>query len=133
EQIGIGVYVLAGGGFVVQSYNYHGSGADYGTATFCASVTDSNCIGHAVSAENSLTGSIPNSMVSSFGIAPLPNGDYLVKSPSWRKDVDTRTGSLTYCTVSGATSSCTGQTVTQAHSLIGDRDQDSVGSGGIPL
>jgi hypothetical protein len=126
-QVGTGVTLLTGGGFVVGSYNWPATGSDYGAATFCSSVTDSACIGKAISKTNSLSADIANSQVGSEIIA-MPNGDYIVRSPQWKLDGDTRLGAVTYCTVTGTTSSCTGQTVSAGNSLIGTQHTDNVGS-----
>jgi len=127
-QIGMSVTLLTGGGFAVQSYNW---GNGLGAVTFCASLTDTRCVGKPISAANSLLGkpTVPNTMVGSGGITALPDGGYLVKSPSWRNDALVRTGALTYCSVSGGASTCTGQNVTDTNSLTGTQDQDNVGSG----
>jgi hypothetical protein len=132
-QGGISITPLTGGGFVVGSYAWNGSGADYGAATFCSSVTDSACIGKAVSKTNSLSADIANSMVSSGGVTALSNGNYIVKSSNWKSDGTTRPGAVTYCTVTGSTSSCTGQVITTSNSLTGDQNQDNVGTNVIEL
>lgn len=126
-QVGTSVTVLTGGGFVVGSYNWNGAGSDYGAATFCASVTDTNCIGKAISKTNSLSADIANSQVGS-DITAMPNGNYIVRSPQWKLDGDTRLGAVTYCTVTGTTSSCTGQVVSASNSLVGTQHMDNVGT-----
>jgi len=132
-QVGTSITPLIGGGFVVGSYPWSGTGADFGAATFCASVTYSACIGKAVSKTNSLSADIANSIVSSSGVTALSNGNYIVRSPSWKSDGTTRPGAVTYCTVTGSTSSCTGQVVSTSNSLTGDQNQDNVGTNIIEL
>jgi phosphodiesterase/alkaline phosphatase D-like protein len=134
EQTAMSVEAFPNGAFVVSSYMW-GSSSGLGAVTYCASVSDPNCIGKPISASNSLVGkaAVDNTMISSNGVTILPDGNYVVKSSSWKTDAGLRTGAATFCTVSAGTSSCTGQNVTSANSLIGDWTQDSVGSAVIPL
>lgn len=135
ENIGSFVTPLTGGGFVVASYQWGNAYGGLGAVTFCASAADEKCIGKPVSAENSLLGktTVANTMIGSGGVFALPDGGYLVQSPSWKNDAFVSTGALTYCSVAGGVSSCTGQNVTDANSLTGDQSQDNVGGGLVIL
>lgn len=58
----------------------YGGIADAGAVTWCSLTT--GCVG-AVSDTNSLTGSIANDKISSAGITPLSNGNYVIESPQY--------------------------------------------------
>jgi hypothetical protein len=80
DQLGSGgVKKLTNGNYVVSSplWDYGGI-ADAGAVTWCSLTT--GCVG-AVSDTNSLTGSIANDQISSAGITPLSNGNYVIESP----------------------------------------------------
>ena len=133
DGVGGSITLLKNGDFVVASMSWGGGPSQDGAVTYCASVTDPACIGQPVTTSNSLTASITGSTVGGYGITVLPDGSYIVKSPSWRKTTSLRTGAATFCTVSDGTSSCTGQFITSANSLTGDGDQDNVGSAVVLL
>jgi hypothetical protein len=82
DQLGSGgVIKLTNGNYVVSSplWDYGGI-ADAGAVTWCSLTT--GCVG-AVSDTNSLTGSIANDKISSAGITPLSNGNYVIESPQY--------------------------------------------------
>jgi phosphodiesterase/alkaline phosphatase D-like protein len=128
DGVGGAIMLLKNGDFVVESMSWGGGSTQNGAVTYCASLTDPKCIGKPVTAANSLTATIDNSIVGGSGVTALDNGDYIVKSSSFRLDASTRTGAVTFCTVSSGTSSCTNQVISPSNSLIGDTNQDSVGS-----
>ncbi len=118
--------LLSGGGFAVTNRNW---GGGRGAATFCSSLTDNRCVGKPISASNSLLGTttVANMQIGGGGITALPNGGYLVQSPDWGDAVTPNKGALTFCSISSGNSSCTGQNITAANSLIGDQNGDKVG------
>ncbi len=128
DGVGSTITLLKNGDFVVESMSWGGGLIQNGAVTYCASLTDANCIGKPVTSANSLTAPETNSIVAGGGVSVLPTGDYIVKSPSWRRDGATRPGAATFCSVSGGVSSCTNQVISASNSLIGDTDQDNVGS-----
>ena len=128
DTVGSSVTPLGGGSFVVNSSTWHdGSGYAVGAVTYCASVTDPNCYGQAVSKTNSLTGNLDNNAVGSNGVAALSDGNYVVRSPQWTVAGMTTIGAATFCSVSSGASACTGQEVTNTNSLVGSHAGDMVG------
>lgn len=73
---------LANGNYLINSPNWdNGATPDVGAITLCGGT--SGCIG-TVSASNSLIGSSANDAIGNyFQTTALPNGDYVLRSPSW--------------------------------------------------
>ncbi len=123
------VTLLTNGNYVVSSPSWHNQ---FGAATFCNSTTN-GCGGQIVSSANSLVGSKVGDSVSGLnigtsGITALPNGNYVVSSPTWSvaPDVAGQQGAVTLCSGAGG---CAG-TVTVANSLTGTHPTDYVGYSG---
>jgi trimeric autotransporter adhesin len=87
-----GVTVLSNGNYVVSSPSWSSS---MGAVTLCSA---SSGLSGAVSAANSLVGSLANDQISSGGIIDVGGGSYLVSSPS---GVSTR-GAVTFCESDGS-------------------------------
>ncbi len=122
-----GVTELANGNYVVIStawVNPSPPTAGAGAVTFCNGTT--GCFG-VVDIGNSLVGSRFNDFVGQGGVTALPNGNYVVSSPSWDNGVSMQNaGAATFCGAGG----CTGA-VSSANSIVGTTPGDSVSSGGI--
>jgi len=80
-----------------------------------------------VSAANSLVGISSNEEFGSLGVVDLSNGNYVVDSPGWNNGSATDAGAVTW---ESGTSGVSG-TVSVANSLVGNRSNDDVGSGGV--
>ena len=132
DEVGSGLITVligaAAGNYVVSSADWNG---DEGAATWGSGKTGVTGV---VSATNSLVGSHPNDVVSSDGIFPLTNGNYVVDSLFWNGDLGAvtwgngRTG--TAGTVSGP-----GGFRNPGNSIVGANPGDDVGSGAevVPL
>ncbi len=79
--VGNGVTALTNGNYVVSSFNWDGTAADVGAASWCSGTT--GCSGMTVSAANSLVGSTANDFISGNSITALANGNYIVRTNSW--------------------------------------------------
>ncbi len=116
-----GIALVGGGNIVVRSTEFD-NGA--GSVTYINGAVGLNGV---ISASNSLVGSSPGDRVGSTGgnagITVLPNGDYVVESPTWDGPGAVDAGAITHC--SGATG-CVG-VVSAANSLVGTRTEDYVG------
>lgn len=123
DQVGLGgIYVLPSGHFVVQSLNW---GGNRGAVTWGHAATGfpgGPLV--AVSASNSLVGSVPGDTVGMNGISLLPNGHYVVASSNWNFGL----GAVTWC--NGQTGQTVG-TLSAANSLTGNLLNDNVGSAGV--
>jgi hypothetical protein len=124
-----GIYLLAGGDYVVASPNWHnGDGVSVGAVTRCSGVT--GCSGE-VSAANSLVGASAQDYVGASStdgraVTPLTDGGYVVSAPFWDNDLTANAGAVTGC---HGTTGCTG-VVSPANSLVGGTTDDKVGSSG---
>ncbi len=117
-----GVAALTNGNYVVGSHGWaNGILSNAGAATFCNG--NSGCVGP-VSIANSLVGDDPIDTIAGNGITPLPNGNYVVKSPAWTNNPNMSVGAATFCS---GTTGCTGL-VSQANSLVGSIEGRVVGS-----
>jgi hypothetical protein len=76
-----------------------------------------------LSAENSLTGTQANDLVSSGGVVPLANGNFVTASPKWKKGALGGVGAVTW--VNGNTGLM--GPVTEANSLTGTQSGDFIG------
>jgi hypothetical protein len=76
-----------------------------------------------VSSANSLVGSTSGDDVGHEGLVALPNGNYLVRSPSWNDGALLDAGAVTWC------SGTTGRVgaVSAANSLVGSSASDQLG------
>ncbi len=122
DNVGIdGVTVLANGNFVVASPNFdNGLVIDGGAATWCSGTTGVN---GAVSAANSLVGTVGFDQVGSGYVVALTNGNYVVGSPMWNRLPNFRVGAVTW---GNGTTGISGA-VSLANSLVGSRVDDRVG------
>jgi len=111
---------LADGDYVVISPNWNGAAVDTGAATYCSGTA--GCIG-IVSATNSLVGSQANDRIATRGISELPNGNFVVQSPSWDNGSMDSAGAATLCSGSAG---CTGA-ITSANSVVGVTAGENVG------
>ena len=112
------VTALGNGNYVVDSSGWNnGTGAvSFGSGT--------TGISGAVSASNSLVGSVANQEVGSSGVTALSNGNYVVDSPNWGDDAN---GAVTF----GSGTTGTIGVVSASNSLVGSFDQDNVGGQGV--
>ena len=119
-----GITVLANGNFVIRSPNWdNGAVVSSGAVTFCSGTT--GCSG-VVSAANSLVGSTASDTISSGGVFPLPNNNFIVSSnTTWDNGAATNAGAITFCS---GTTGCPIGAVSAANSLIGSTASDSVGT-----
>jgi len=91
---------------------------DAGAVTLCRMASNS-CAGQTVATSNSLTGALVSSQIGYGKAVILPNGNYVVSSPTWKAaDFNGRYGAATYC--NGTTNNCAGQTPSAGNSLVGD-------------
>jgi hypothetical protein len=113
-----GVTVLSNGNYVVASPGWNGG---EGAATWCNG-TNGQPTG-AVSASNSLVGTIVTDAVSSDGITALSNGNYVVASEYWNNS----TGAVTW----GSGSSGAVGSILANPSITGATASDAVGDYGV--
>jgi hypothetical protein len=118
DKVGSGnVWVLSNGNYVVPSTLWDsGAVADVGAVTWGSATSG---VSGVVSASNSLIGSITNDQIGYDGATALPNGNYVVASPSWHGGV----GAVTW----GNGASGTAGVVSAANSLVGSTAGDRVG------
>lgn len=119
---GVVVTVLPNGNFVVTDPAYDASP----TLTDVGAVSLFSASGRLLSR---LTGSHPSSGVGNGGIRVLPNGNYLVLSPSWRDGPGPNMGAVTWCDAASGVSGV----ISAENSLIGSTQGDSVGNGGLRI
>jgi hypothetical protein len=123
DNVGNRVTALSNGNYVVASSRWDGAAVDAGAATFGNGSTG---LFGAVSPANSLVGSVLNDRVGQGNVTALTNGNYVVESQRWNGAGSNR-GAVTFG--SGSTG-VTGE-VTASNSLIGSRNGDRVGVGGV--
>lgn len=122
-----GIQVLGNGNCVVANFFWDNGGlSDAGAVTW---INGSTGIAGPVSGGNSLIGSSANDRVGSEGVTKLPNGNYVVRSPSWKNGANASAGAVTWA--NGGTG-LTGP-VSSANSLVGTATGDLVGSEQITL
>ncbi len=125
DQVGsLGINVLSNGNYVLSTPSWNGF---RGAATFGSGTTG---VSGEISASNSLVGVNPGDRVSNgtnggSGISMLPNGNYVVLSPSW----NTQRGAATFCP---GTVPCVG-TITSSNSLVGTTPVDFVANTGVTV
>lgn len=119
-----GAFALSNGNYVVCSpFLANGAINQAGAATWGNGSTGSSGL---VSDANSLVGTTPEDRVCS-GIHPLPNGNYLVVSPTFDAGIAVNGGAVTFADGSTSVSG----PISAANSLVGSKTNDRVGSGGL--
>lgn len=121
------ITALANGNYVVVNPLW-----DNGTATNVGAVTWANGstgLTGTISSDNSLIGFTSNDRVGEDGVIPLPNGNYVVRSPYWGNGALTYTGAVTW----GSGASGIVGYVSPANSLVGSTEEDLVGYGNITV
>ena len=115
---------LANGNYVVGSQfkGIVGIGSNVGAATWGNGTTGTTGI---VSASNSLIGSLSGDLISSSGITPLTNGNYVVGSINWR-NLDPAAQNAGAATFGNGAAGTVGS-VSSANSLVGTQVNDNVG------
>jgi hypothetical protein len=121
----LGVTALANGNYVVASAGWNnGAIGDVGAATFGSGTT--GVIG-VISPANSLVGSTSFNQVGSYGVTPLANGNYVVRSPNWDNGPFDDAGAVTF----GSGTTGISGVVSPANSLVGSAEGDAVGNIGV--
>lgn len=123
-----GVIPLTNGHYVVRSTQWDNtpSAMNAGAVTWCNGATGRT---GTVSTSNSLFGTRADNNVGSGGITALTNGHYVVSSPNWDLPLNLKTdlGAVTW---GNGTTGITGA-VSAANSLVGNSNNDRVGSSGV--
>lgn len=122
-----GIAALTNGNYVVNSplWSNGGLGVAIGAATWSSGTSG---ITGAVSASNSLVGSVAGDTVGGGGITALANGNYVVSSPLWNNGgLTVAAGAATW---GSGTIGITGS-VSSSNSLVGAFTADNLSSGGI--
>src|SRR5882672_3764667 len=131
DQVGIrGVTLLSNGNFVVDSSNWNGG---MGAVTFGSGATG---VAGAVSATNSLVGSVAGDQVGGGSISQLSNGNYVVTSPQWNNAGAAAAGAVTLVDGTNGNINLTGTpggAVSAANSLVGTAANDRVGGFGFVM
>ncbi|MFM8374841.1 MAG: YDG domain-containing protein, partial [Phenylobacterium sp.] len=122
DQVGFDrMWVLPDGDYVVTSTRWDsGPIVDVGAVTWGSGTSGVTGL---VSATNSLIGSTAYDAIGSAFILVLPNGAYVVGSPSWSNGPASRAGAATWAAGDGSTVGV----VTAANSLVGSQTGDQVG------
>lgn len=120
-----GVVPLANGNYVVVSPRWDEGSVDVGAVTFARGTTG---ITGPVTADNSLIGKITGDLTS-VSVTPLPNGNYVVRSPRWDNSQVVDAGAVTFG--SGDTGIAGG--ILALNSLVGTAEGDAVGSSGLAV
>lgn len=120
-----GVTALSNGNYVIASAGWDSdTTSDAGAATFA---TGAAGISGVISSANSLVGSRAGDRVGGFGVTPLANGNYVVRSPEWDNGAVVDAGAATFghgaTGISGA--------VSAANSLVGGAANDRVSADGV--
>ena len=123
---GSSVTALANGNYVVRSPFWdNGAVVNAGAATYGSGMTG---VSGEVSPANSLVGSDKDDRVSSNGVTPMTNGNYVVCSPRWGRIQDFNDyGAATF---GNGTTGISG-TISAANSLVGSQPFDAVCGGGV--
>lgn len=125
DQVGLYITALSNGNYVVSSHGWNN-----GTAIGAGAVTwgnGSSGTSGVVSAANSLVGNTTGDQVGYFGVTPLSNGNYVIKSPYWDNGAITDVGAATWA---DGTTSISG-TISSANSLTGLSSGDQISRSGI--
>jgi hypothetical protein len=116
-----GGWALSNGNYVVVStYWDNGAVINAGAVTWGNGTTGTT---GAVSAANSLVGSTADDQLGSWGVTPLANGNYVVRSPVWDNGTVVDAGAATW----GNGTTGTSGPVSTANSLVGSTYDDEVG------
>lgn len=115
-----GVLALSNGHYVVQSPQFRNGGVSAGAATWRNGTAAAPGV---VSGTNSLVGTTLNDAVGAVALA-LPNGHYVLASPSWDNGAQANAGAVTWGNGLGGSAG----PLTGANSLIGSKLDDAVGS-----
>jgi hypothetical protein len=121
-----GIAALANGNYVVNSPVWRNASiANAGAVTW----VDGNAgLAGPLSSTNSLVGTTPGDLIGSLGITPLSNGNYVVDSPYWDKDVAaTDVGAATWADGNQGISG----SISASNSLVGTLPDARVGINGI--
>lgn len=120
-----GVVVLSNGNYVVRGTDWdNGSAVDAGAATWGSGVSG---VSGEVSSSNSLVGTTTGDRIGDFGIVPLSNGNYLVRSVDWDNGGVQDAGAVTF---GNGTTGISGA-VSAGNSLVGSHPFDNIGLHGI--
>ena len=122
DGVGSAVQLLTGSNFAILTPGWNDN---TGAVTFGNGVSGFAAGGGAVSAANSLIGSVSGDEIGSGGLVELFNGDYLVLSPNYNGSA----GAVTWANPSNTTAGV----VSAGNSLVGAAPGDAIGSGGILL
>ncbi len=121
--VGAGIFALSDGNYVVTSPFWTNAGtANAGAATWRNGAAPSS---GTVSTANSLVGTRANDSVGNFGVTPLANGNYVVKSGYWNSPTVSRVGAVTWVNSAGTTTGI----VSASNSLVGSTLDDRLGEG----
>jgi hypothetical protein len=122
DYVGSSLYALPNGNFVVVSNQWDNqSVANVGAVTWVNGVTGLSGV---VSTANSLIGNTMSDGVGSGGLTVLPNGNYLVKSNSFKPAGIVGTGAVTWC---NGNTGLVG-TINTLNSLVGNGLGESISS-----
>jgi hypothetical protein len=126
DQIGFsGVTVLTNGNYVVRSpYWDNGAFVDAGAVTWGSGTTG---ISGAVSGDNSLVGTWTSMYVGLSPVTALANGNYVVANPRWDNGLAGHAGAVTW----GSGTTGIAGVASAANSLVGTKQDDQVGAGGV--
>ena len=125
DQVGGQVGALSNGNYVVVAGSFdNGATTNVGAVRHCSGT--SGCFG-TPGAGNALVGTTAANFVGSSGIVALPNGNYLVRSPSFDDGGIDNVGAVTWCSGTGG---CTGA-VSLANSLLGGTAFDQISDAGV--
>ena len=120
-----GVTALTNGNYVVISRDWdNGATENAGAVTFADGTTG---ISGAVSAANSLVGTMPFDNVGRNGVTALANGNYVVISTRWDNGAAEDAGAVTF----GNGMTGISGPVSTANSLVGTTSDDLIGSAGV--
>lgn len=115
-----GVLALSNGHYVVQSPQWRNGGISAGAATWRSGVAAAAGV---VTGTNSLVGTTNGDAVGAVALA-LPNGNYVLASPSWDNGAQANVGAVTWGNGLGGSAG----PLSGANSLIGSKLDDAVGS-----
>ena len=119
---GWGVTALANGNYVVRSHQWSSATAE-GVGAVTWGDGGGGTVGP-VTEQNSLVGGSEGDMVGMGGLTVLPNGSYVVISPTWRNGSARNAGAVTWGNGGGGTVG----PVSPANSLVGSKVNDRVGA-----
>lgn len=121
--VGGNIYALANGHYAVASPNWANAGVqNAGAVTWRDGTGPTNAT---VAPTNSLVGTRTNDYVGNFGVAPLANGNYVVKSGYWNTSTVAFAGAVTLASANGNTTG----SISISNSLVGTTFDDRLGEG----